>query len=73
MSGSISLEQDIGKRCFGEQRHKDVGRDDNKPGGSRLDSCDDFIAAGRAIEDGTRARAKRASSVRCVCAIEQNY
>src|SRR5215831_14841251 len=63
--GTISLEQIIGKRCFGEQRHKDVGRDDNKPGDSRVDGCDYFIAAGRAIEDGTRARAKRASSVLC--------
>src|SRR5215472_13750050 len=43
--GTISLEQIIGKRCFGEQRHEDVGRDDNKPGDSRLDGCDDFIAA----------------------------
>src|SRR5262249_15609315 len=71
--GTISLEQIIGKRCFGEQRHKDVGRDDNKPGDSRVDGCDDFIAPRRAIEDGTRARAKRASSVLCVCSIEQNY
>src|SRR5215472_19193047 len=70
--GTISLEQIIGKRCFGEQCHKDVGRDDNKPGDSRLDGCDDFIAAGRAIEDGTRARAKRASSILCVRPIEQN-
>src|SRR5262249_55376271 len=71
--GTISLEQIIGKRCLGEQSHKDVGRDDNKPGDSRLDGCDDFIAAGRAIEDGTRARAKRASSILCVRPIEQNY
>ena len=71
--GTISLEQIIGERYFREQRHKDVDRDDNKPGNSRLDGWDDFIAVGRSIEDGTRARAKRASSVLCVCSIEQDY
>src|SRR5262249_23809688 len=71
--GTISLGQIIGERCFGGQRHKEVGWDDNKPGDSRLDGCDNFIAADRAIEDGTRARAKRASSVLCVRPIEQNY
>src|SRR5262245_44321825 len=71
--GTISLEQIIGKWCFAEQCHKGVGRDDNQPGDSRLDGCDDFIAAGRAIEDGARARTKRASSVLWVRPIEQNY
>src|SRR5262249_48169340 len=71
--GTISLGQIIGERRFGEQRHKEVGWDDNKPGGSRPDGCDDFIAADRASGGGACARAQRASSEPCVRPIKQNY
>ena len=34
---------------------------------------EEYPVLGGPFEDGTRARAKRASSVLCVCSIEQNY
>src|SRR5262249_18251068 len=68
-----ALSKSSANGASGSNVHKGVGRDDNQPGDSRLDGCDDFIAACRAIEDGARARTKRASSVLCVRPIEQNY
>ena len=57
----------------GEQRRKEVRRHDDKPSGDRLDCCDDLITAGPAIEDGPRARVKRANGVLAVRSFEHNH
>src|SRR5262249_13080449 len=55
------------------QGRKELRRHDDKPGGNCLDCCDDLITAGRAIEDGARARAKRASDLLVIRSVEQNH
>ena len=72
-AGTIGLEQIIGKRSLIEQRRKEVRWHDDKPGGNCLDGCDNLITAGRAIEDGARARAKRVNGVLAVRSVEQNH
>src|SRR6516225_12221439 len=72
-AGTIGLEQIIGKRSLIEQPRKELRRHDDKPGANRLDGCDNLMTAGRAIEDGARAPAKRANDVLAVRPVEQSY
>src|SRR6516165_1968414 len=71
--GAILLEQIIGKRSLIEQPRKELWRHDDKPGVNCLDGCYNLITAGRAIEDGARARVKRANGVLAVRSFEHNH
>ncbi len=55
-----------------KQRGEEVGRQDAKAAGNRLNGCDDLIATGRAIEHGARARTEYANNILRVRPIEQN-